>query len=184
VNRLYLIRHAETEEAFAGRCVGRLDPGLSQRGREQVAALAAAAPPLSAVYASPLRRALETAEPVAAALGLAVEVRAELCECDFGLLEGLSFAEIEASWPEVHATWMDAPATVRFPRGEAFADVRERAAAFVEEARASPGDAAAVVTHAGVVRAVLVETGGLEPAAAFALDVLHCGVTEVDLSAA
>jgi broad specificity phosphatase PhoE len=185
VIHLFLARHAATDGAFAGRCVGRLDVPLSELGREQAASLAASLPmTVTSVYASPLRRVLETAEPLAAVLGVALEVRHELSECDFGLLEGRSFAEIEATWPDVYATWMETPAAVRFPGGEAFADVRRRAAAFLAEIRTAAGEAALAVTHAGVIRAVLVETGSLDPGGAFALDVAHAAVIEVVLPAA
>lgn len=86
----YFLRHGETE-ANASRIVsGSLDVDLTPLGREQAqaAALALASTPITAIYSSPLRRARETAEPVAQALRLPVTIIPELAERSRGELEG------------------------------------------------------------------------------------------------
>jgi len=181
--RVVLVRHAETEDSGRGRCYGRLDVRLSPQGLRQAQALAAAlaGPPLAAVYASPLSRALDTARPIAAAQGLEPAVIEALAELDFGEVEGLRYDEIESQRPELFRAWMDEPARVRFPGGEGLPDVRARVVPALAEIRARhEGHAVAVVAHGGVIRVVLAEALGLEDGALFRLDQAEGGVSVVD----
>jgi probable phosphoglycerate mutase len=86
----YFLRHGETEANVARLISGGREVDLTARGREQAreAALVLGAEPISAIYSSPLRRARETAEPIAAALRLPVSIIAELAERGRGALEG------------------------------------------------------------------------------------------------
>jgi alpha-ribazole phosphatase len=181
--RLLLVRHAATDASFAGRCHGHLDVALSPEGRRQADALAAALAdvPLVAVYSSPLARAVDTAAPLAAARGLEVVRDDRLRELDFGEVEGLSYEEISATHPELFRAWMESPTSVRFPGGEGFADLRARVLLAVAELRERhEGEAVAVVTHGGVVRAVLADVLGLEDGAVFRLGQVHGGVSVVE----
>lgn len=156
--RLILVRHAETEASARGRCYGSLDVGLSPLGRRQCAALATAlaVESVAAVVASPRVRAVETATPIAKRHGLAVRVEPSLAELDFGELEGRSYDEIAASFPELYAEWMMQPTEVRFPGGESYADLEARTLDAVGAMLAAfDGRTVVVVTHGGVIRAVL-----------------------------
>lgn len=156
--RLVLVRHAETEASTRGRCYGSLDVGLSPLGRSQCAALARAlsAESISAVVTSPRVRAVETATAIAEPHGIEVRFDTDLQELDFGELEGRTYDEIAASQPELYAQWMTQPTRVRFPGGEGYADLANRAARAVRSLRAElDGRTAVAVTHGGVVRAVL-----------------------------
>ena len=181
--RIVLVRHAETEESARGRCYGRLDVRLSQRGLQQAEALAAslAGLGLAAVYASPLARALDTARPIAAAHGLEPSVLDALAELDFGEVEGLRVDEMEAERPELFRAWMDDTAQVRFPGGEGLADLRGRVLPALVEIRARhERQAVAVVVHGGVIRVVLADALGLGDGALFRLDQAEGGVSVVD----
>ena len=156
--RLSLVRHAETTEDARRRCYGRLDVRLSALGRTQCESLAEQFrhEPVGAVVASPAIRARETAGAIAAPHGLTVEIADELRELDFGELEGRRYDEISESDPELYERWMSAPTTVRFPGGESYADLEARAAAAIATlARQQAGRRVVVVTHGGVIRAVL-----------------------------
>jgi probable phosphoglycerate mutase len=87
----YYLRHGETEANAAGTIAGSLDVELTGLGRRQarIAASALAAAPITAIYASPLRRARETAQPIAEALQLPVTILAEIAERNWGELEGM-----------------------------------------------------------------------------------------------
>ena len=104
----HLLRHGQTEHTPERRYSGRNELPLSRTGRAEAEAAAARAADLGieVVVASPLRRTRETAEIVAAALGLPVEFDEDLVELDFGDLEGLTFdearAEAPAGGPPVH----------------------------------------------------------------------------------
>jgi alpha-ribazole phosphatase/probable phosphoglycerate mutase len=176
VTRLILVRHGETEEAARGRCVGRLDVGLSDRGRRQAAELAVRLREagLAAIYASTSRRALDTAAPTAAACGLEVRQLEELCEVSFGALEGLPFEEVEARFPRSWRAWMTSPVTVCFPGGESLASVQERARR-AREALISRHAAETVVafSHGGPLRALLGDALGLPDPEVFGIAVPH-----------
>jgi broad specificity phosphatase PhoE len=181
--RLLLVRHAETDAAMRGRCYGRLDAGLSAEGRRQARELGAAlrSVPLAAVYSSPLVRALDTAAPIGAPHGLAPVPETGLREIDFGELEGLRYEEIEARHPEVFREWMETPESVRFPGGEALADLRARVGPTVDQIRGRHEDeTVALVAHGGVIRIVLADALGLVDTALFRLGQAFGGLSVVD----
>jgi broad specificity phosphatase PhoE len=173
--RLLLIRHAEPQDDAHGRVYGSLDVGLSSRGRERARRLGSALEPVEAVYSSPRRRALETAEQLSAS----VVVEERLCEIDFGELEGRSYEEIRREQPELFRRWMETPTEVEFPGGESFAAVRARAVDALESIRGRH-PAAAIVAHGGVVRAMLAHCLAMPDDAIFRIDVPYCSVSVVD----
>lgn len=124
---LLLIRHAENDYVKTGRLAGRLAGiHLNETGRQQARAVAdkLTGAPVKAVYSSPLERAIETATPIAEALNLEVTQRPGLVEMDFGewqnkKLKGLSRLK---AWKVVQG----APARMRFPQGESFAEAQHR----------------------------------------------------------
>ncbi|HYW25855.1 MAG TPA: histidine phosphatase family protein [Terriglobales bacterium] len=181
--RLFLVRHAAPEEWSAGRCVGRTDVPLSPAGLRAAEGLAAAFAGLdvAAVYATPLRRAAATAEPIAAAVGRDVTPCPGMREIDFGAFEGRTPDEIERADPDFYARWMTAPAAVRFPGGESYGDVRARAVPAIEEVVRRHADGTAVaVAHAGSIRIVLAWALEMPDAASFRLAVPHAAVSVLD----
>lgn len=172
VTRLWLIRHGEPVPEVRGHCYGRLDAGLSAEGREQAERVAKrlAGEPVSAIYASPRARTLETARIIAAAHGCGAQVEDDLCEIDFGDFEGLSYDEIERRYPEIYRRWMERPTEVEFPNGESFSMLRARVLKAAGRLLARhAGGCVVVVTHGGVIRAVLAEVLGVPPANIFRL---------------
>jgi broad specificity phosphatase PhoE len=156
--RVFLCRHGEPEPGARERFCGRLDVGLSPWGAEQARALAAAldGEAVAAIYASPRRRSLETARTLAAPQGLPVVELEALSEIDFGELDGLRLEEAERRFPDVYRLWLDAPARVRFPGGESYADVAVRATeALAGIVRRHPQATVAAVSHGGPLRAML-----------------------------
>lgn len=181
--RLILIRHAKPDEDADGRCYGSLDIGLSKAGHAQAQTLAAALAPadVQAMFASPLRRAVETAEPLAAACGVPLQLDDDLRELDFGALEGRRFDEIAASLPGLYKRWMTQPTTITFPDGESFADLSRRALAATRRIRtARPGGTALVVTHGGVCRALVASALELAPELIFRLEFDYGRATVID----
>lgn len=181
--RLVLVRHADPSEDVRGRCFGSLDVPLSPSGERRARHVAAMLRrlPVAAVYASPSRRALETARPLAVAHRLTPIERDDLAELDFGILEGLSFDEIAAAHQELFQLWMRSPTEVRFPGGESYAELRRRVLAAVAALRAAHrGETVAVVSHGGPIRAVLADVLRLPDEAVFRLDLRYGGVSIVD----
>jgi broad specificity phosphatase PhoE len=111
--------------------------------------------PLSAVYCSDLRRAVETAERVAAAHGLTPDARREFREVSLGAWEGLTFEEVKERYPEEYAARGRDFGHFRPPDGESFLDCAHRVLpALYEALTAAPGDLL-IVGHAGVNRILL-----------------------------
>jgi broad specificity phosphatase PhoE len=182
MTRLVLCRHGEAEGA-QGRFCGALDVALSTAGHRQAEALATALPSLDpvAVYTSPARRAVETAGPIAARLGLAPVVEPDLRELDFGEADGLRYEEAAARWPALYAAWLHAPTRTCFPGGEEFTDFRARALAAVARVQTRRPDAAVVVvTHAGVIRTLLAHWLAAPDEALFRIDQSYGCINVVD----
>ena len=154
---VWLIRHAESEWNAAGRWQGQRDPVLSERGREQAQRLAAtlAGARVEAIVASDLRRAHETAAIVGGVLGVTPHLDARLRERDLGYWSGLTSVEIVARWPRDLVRLRQRDLELQPGGGESLRALQARVAEFVATLSAWPGDGAlAVVTHAGVLRAL------------------------------
>ncbi|MGI5892513.1 MAG: alpha-ribazole phosphatase [Bacillota bacterium] len=163
--RIYLIRHGETEFNNLWRYQGLLDHGLNENGQAQALALGTyfAQRKVDAIYASNLKRALETAKPIAEIHNLPINTEERLKEMDFGLWEGLSFAEIEADFPDLAKRWLAEPHLVTIPQGETFVQVGQRAAAaFRDIADKHRGQSVVIVAHGGVNRLILCDLFGLD----------------------
>jgi len=171
--RLYLVRHGQVAEGQAHRYHGHNDVGLSPEGVRQLEELAAQlkAMPLAGVYASDLRRAFRGAEIISRGRELTPEAVPEFREINFGVWEGLSFEEIAAQYPEdLEARFRDL-ASFRIPGGESLMEVRARALPRLQELiTRHPGQALAVVAHAGVNRIILSDALGLDLSRLFHLD--------------
>lgn len=123
---LLLIRHGENDfmlRRLTGRTAGIL---LNARGRQQAQMLADALAhaPLQAIYASPLERAVETAQPLATAHGLEIQVRPALIEVDYGLLQGRTYKQLART--KLWKNLLEQPSRIRFPEGETFVEVQQR----------------------------------------------------------
>jgi 2,3-bisphosphoglycerate-dependent phosphoglycerate mutase len=165
VTTILLARHGETDWNRLRRIQGQLDPPLNERGRRQARALAAelSGEGITGVYSSDLRRAQETAEIVAASLGLGVEVDPALREIDTGDFSGMTISELERQFPERLRRWqqLEGPGWID---GESYEHLAERVVSALERiARNHPGDTVLAVTHGGPIRAVGAHATGLEP---------------------
>jgi probable phosphoglycerate mutase len=161
VTTILLARHGETDWNHEGRFQGHADPALNATGRAQAAELAAEleAVELAAVYSSPLERALETAEVVAAEHGLQPVAVDALREVDVGSWEGLTRAEVEARFPEQFAGWLDYDQG--WADGESYEEMARRVvAALLELAGAHEGERILAVTHGGPIRAAFAFADG------------------------
>ena len=127
--RIVLLRHGQSPLSVERRYSGRGNPELTELGREQAGAAAAAVaaryPTATTIVSSPLARAASTASAVSGSLGLPVEVDDGFIETDFGSWEGMTFREAAERDPEVHRAWLGDP-SVAPPEGESFDDVERR----------------------------------------------------------
>lgn len=144
VREVWLIRHADAYHGLAALADGIVDPPLSERGRQQARRLAArlAPVPLDAIWSSPLGRAVETAEAVAAGRGLAIRTDSRL-------------REVRTHWDEGREPERQGVPAYPFPEPEA--EVAERMRSAVADVVAGLADVesatprAALVTHNGAI---------------------------------
>lgn len=156
--RLYLIRHGETDWNVENRYQGQIDSTLSDRGRVQTERLAEALAqvPLQAVYSSPLSRARETAQVVAAVHGLPVVTLDGLREVGMGEWEGLTEQEITARFGDVLTARRRDPERVTPGGGESLVALQARGLDTVRQIVARhPGGTVAVVAHGGLNKTIL-----------------------------
>jgi len=161
MTEIVMVRHGETELNREGIFRGRLDVALNDRGRSQAerAAAALADSPLAAVYSSPLRRALDTARPIAARHGLSPVADPALDNIDLGAWQGRKKTEVERDEPDLWRLWIHAPERLAIPGGETLAAVRDRAVARTRElSNLHEGGRFAIVSHRSVLKLV---TGAL-----------------------
>jgi probable phosphoglycerate mutase len=178
-----LVRHGSSPLSPQNRFSGRGDVPLSADGRAQAARVAerlAERGGIDLVVTSPLRRAVRTAEAVAAAVGTPVVVDEGLIETDFGAWEGLTFAEVQKEWPDELNAWL-ASTDVAPPGGESFASVATRVAATLDRLRAQHlGKTIAVVSHVTPIKTLLRFALDAPPSTLFRLYLDVTGVSEVD----
>ncbi len=146
--RLYLVRHGRTRLNAAGELRGRLDPALDEVGRQEAALVAGVLSErgVERIVTSPLRRAVETAQVIAARIGADVETDDRLIDRDYGQWAGKTKESIELQWGTVD----DAPGVE--PAAEVESRVR---GALVDLTRWATGAAIVAVSHDIVIRTAL-----------------------------
>ena len=157
-----LVRHALTPTTGV-KLPGRA-PGLhlSDEGRRQADAAAdrlGKLPKLVAVYASPLERARETAQPIARTRGIAVRIERDLAELDIGEWTGLSIKRAcrKPEWEIIQRH----PSGFRFPGGESYVEMQTRMTTTLGRLVARhPGEVIAAVSHADPIKAVVAHALG------------------------
>jgi len=152
-----LIRHGQNDWVNKNRLAGWIpEVHLNDVGQNQVQELAERLSklPLKAIYSSPLERCMETALPVAASHNLAITTLEEVGEVRYGKWEGKKIKKLskKSSWHAVQ----HAPSRFRFPQGESFLEVQQRAVTAIESLSAIHRDELfAVVSHADVIKLAL-----------------------------
>lgn len=185
-NTIYLVRHGENRANITKEFSYKLvDYSLTPKGALQAEQTAEffKTLPLDAVYSSPLKRAYETAESIARSQGLPVTVLEEFRELNVGDLE--LRPPTEANWREhdqVIGEWMKGNLEARFPGGENFLEIIERARrGLLEVTRGRNGQRIVVAAHGGILTAIVrnlcVEAEGQRSGASMA----NCAVTELEL---
>ena len=156
--RLILARHGESLLNVENRYQGRIETTLSEKGQAQARQLAEGCRNLgaTALYASPAKRAQQTAEPVSAATRLPVLVHEGLREANMGELEGMRHRDAAAKWPELDELMRRDMGKVTFPGGESVRDMQERAWRSMFELAERHGDATVLaVSHSYTIRALV-----------------------------
>lgn len=155
--RVLLVRHAETSapDRFHG---AESDIGLGDRGHRQAVAVAQwlASENPSAIFCSAMRRARETAVPIAAACGLAARVEPDLHERKMGPLSGLSREEGLAPYLETRARWAAGETSYTHQGGESYDDIQNRVLPVWRRLTESQrGRTSVMIAHGVVIRVLL-----------------------------
>lgn len=178
-----LLRHGETALTPEKRFSGSGDHELSEVGRRQaeaVAAALAARGTIQAIVSSPLKRCRQTAEAVAARLGLDVHVDEGLRETDFGAWEGLTFAEVRERYGDDLDAWLASPKAAPTGGGESFATVARRVAATRDRlVREYQGRTVLVVTHVTPIKTLVRLAIGAPPESLFRMELSAASVSAV-----
>jgi broad specificity phosphatase PhoE len=158
ITRLLLVRHGATMATEEGRFSGSSGAELSEEGRRQATRLSERLAPqrLTAIYTSPLSRAMDTARIVAGHCGLDLGVRDELREISHGRWEGLKREDVERQYPDEYRAWEADPFTFAPAGGESGVSVLARALPVVREVvTGHPGGCVLVVSHKATLRLIL-----------------------------
>jgi broad specificity phosphatase PhoE len=154
--RLVLLRHGETDWNLTGRAQGHADVPLNATGHAQARTVARVLAGLGPVrlWSSDLMRAVQTAEYVAVATGLAVEKDARLREYDVGERSGLTMGEFAAEFPERHANWLHDSESRLLPGEDTTRQVRHRIVPALRECLDSlaTGETGVAVLHGASLR--------------------------------
>lgn len=156
--RLLLVRHGETELNSALRYWGRSDVKLSALGLSQAERVRdrLAFEKIDAIYSSSMVRARVTAEIIASGHHLSITECPELCEVDFGKLEGLTFEEIKEQYPDVAKLWIERSPDLEYPEGENRSQFYSRVCRFLPQiGKHDQGETVAIVAHSGVLRTLI-----------------------------
>jgi len=156
IDQLVLVRHGETVHNAAGIAQGWQDSALSERGAGQVLRLAERIARLkpTALFSSPLSRALATAQPIAEATGLEIKTLDELREMNYGGWEGKSFLDVRRDDAGIYRRWVDDP-DCPCPGGESHNELRARMENAFHAIEASANGQplrAVVVSHGTAIR--------------------------------
>jgi probable phosphoglycerate mutase len=164
--RVFMVRHGATVLSAEDRFAGVTDVELSDQGREQARRLAErlSDEKISAVYASPLGRTVETARILAAPHNLAVQTCDGFREISHGHWEGMTRRQVEEKFPEEMAEWEKDPYTFAPAGGESGLAVTARALpALIDLVRRHPGENVLVVSHKATIRLLLSSLLGFDP---------------------
>lgn len=156
--RLYLIRHGEVEERYHRIFGGRIDMELSRLGHEQARKTAEYLRPVrfDAIYASPMKRAQQTAAPLLAQYSSPPTVLEGLREVDFGVWTGLNWQQVHDQFQTHAFDWLHALEAAAIPGAETGAQFRIRVEpCMLRILHENAGRNVAVVCHGGVIRMML-----------------------------
>jgi probable phosphoglycerate mutase len=182
MTEIILARHGETEWNVGQIFRGRIDVDLNQTGMEQARLLGQylSKRKIEAVFPSPLKRALKTAEAIAGPHHLKVEVSLGLIDFDFGQWQGLAMEQVIARYPELHRQWLDSPDRVTMPEGERLDDVKNRALVVVNESIERYENTVVLVSHRVVHKVLICALLGLDNSYFWNIKLDTCGITTFD----
>ena len=180
--KLILARHGETMWNVGKVFRGRADVNLNEVGIKQAELLGKHLCnwELEAIYSSPVKRALDTANIVARCVEVAVCIAEGLTDFDFGEWQSLSEQEVKRLYPDILNEWQSSPHKVRMPGGENLDDVTKRTAEVVDEVLSRHHGNVLLVSHRVVFKVLICSLLGLDNSHFWNISQDVCGLTIFD----
>jgi broad specificity phosphatase PhoE len=184
---IYFLRHGETDSSQIGGYCGTLDPDLTPAGHQMAQDFAAAyrSLPWTALFSSPLRRAVATAQPLCDAVGMPLQRRDGLREVAYGEWEGKTSDQVYKAYHDDYVRWLTDPGWNAPTGGEKGIDVARRSSRVLEEIERtySTGNVL-VVSHKATTRIMLCSLLGIDIGRfRDRLDMLVASVSIVEMAA-
>lgn len=164
MTNVYLVRHGQTEWNKKMTFRGRADIPLNEVGRREARAISETLKNknIDAIYTSPLRRSVETAQPSARFFHLEIVAVQGLIDINYGDWEGLTFHEVQKRYSDEYAKWEKTPHLIRFPHGESLDEARERSFhAFNNIVKENLGKSLLIIPHRVINKVLLCALLGL-----------------------
>ena len=163
--KIYFLRHGETEYSQRDVFCGNMDPDLTLEGKQMAQAFADAHSSIiwSAVYVSPMKRTIATAQPLCEALELVMELRDGLREIDYGTWENKGKDFVRTHHEEDYIRWLTEPAWNPPTDGETAVQVASRALPIISEIESKHDTGnILVVSHKATIRIILCSLLGID----------------------
>jgi broad specificity phosphatase PhoE len=179
MTEIILVRHGETEWNVGEIFRGRIDIELNETGIKQAELLAEylSKQKIDAIYSSPLKRALRTAEIIAGYHNLNVDIATGLFDFNYGKWQGLSHQEVKDKYKELYTTWIYHPDQIKMPAGESLDDVRKRAMSVVTNIITRYKGTVVLVSHRVVNKVLICALLGLDNSHFWNIKQDTCGIT-------
>jgi broad specificity phosphatase PhoE len=162
---IYFLRHGETEASQSGTYCGSLEVGLTDAGHAMADEFATAYSPVpwSAIYSSPMQRAIDTAAPLCEAIGMPMLLRDGLKEIAYGQWEGKTPEETTRDFHDDYVRWLADPGWNGPTGGERGVQIERRSAMVLEEIENSGVSGnVLVVSHKATIRIMLCSLLGID----------------------
>ena len=179
MTEIILVRHGETDWNVTEVFRGRIDIELNETGLKQAELLAEYLRDfkIAAIYSSPLKRALKTAEMMASHHNLDVEIAPGLIDFDYGEWQGLSHEVVKDRYKELYAQWIRSPHQVKMPVGESLNDIERRAISVVDSVVIRYEGAVVLVAHRVINKVLICALLGLDNSHFWNVRQDPCGIT-------
>ncbi len=158
MGKIFIVRHGQTDGNSARKYFGITDIELNEEGLIQAGLISKRLERenICRIYGSNLKRAFKTAEIIAKPHKINVESKKDLMEINFGDWEGLSFQEIQKSYPHEFSKWQNNIMDFTIPHGESVLELKKRVeTAFSEILNSAVENNVVIVTHGGPIRVIL-----------------------------
>ncbi|SDY86009.1 probable phosphoglycerate mutase [Proteiniborus ethanoligenes] len=183
MNRLYLLRHGESEWNILNKIQGQKNTNLTDRGIIQAkqAAKRLMHEKIDIIFSSDLNRAFDTAKVIGEFLNLDVNSLKELREISFGVWEGLTTNEIKEKYRNEHIVWMTKPHDLILPNAESLIDLQERLLGIVNNLiKKNSNKNILIVSHGASIKALILGILGIDISMYNKLSISNTGLSIIE----